>query len=69
MDAINTILYEMDYQVCYYADEVQSTVIEKSVNHLQRKIEKRKQRKDNYKEDMNDERMVWTYGSEGEKYR
>lgn len=49
MDAINTILYEMDYQVCYYADEVQSTVIEKSVNHLQRKIEKRKQRKDNYK--------------------
>ena len=49
MDAVNSILYEMDYQVCYYADEVQSTVIEKSVNHLQRKIEKRKQRKDNYK--------------------
>lgn len=49
MDAVNSILYEMDYQVCYYADEVQSTVIEKSVNHLQRKIEKRKQRKDNYR--------------------
>ena len=49
MDAVNSILYYLDLQVCYYVDEVKSTVIEKSEGYLKRKIEKRKQYKDNHK--------------------
>lgn len=49
MDAVNSILFYLDLEVCYYVNEVRSTVIEKSEEYLKRKIEKRKQYKDNYR--------------------